>query len=607
VKRNVEPLTAESRRWRTGLLIACGVALVLVIYDAFLGTPLLPICGDVGFSDEPASASAAVGITGVSPGGPAARVGVRVGDRIDLRDLPFRERWSLNPPDWGSACVQVGRPLQYLVHRGMQTFSAVIVPASHASWGAITDWLILIPYLWALLFAALLAIRRPDLVQARLLSLILIIRFGGSFTNSLLPWWPIADFVVVWLGGWVPFGGAGLLSILLFATFGRPLSPLRRVLTGAAVGLVLLYAVRFRIIYPAFFVFALPVVWLTRPGLSWIGILGVVSCAIAALVASQGSERPRLLWIILAFAPPWLFEIIANVLHILGNNGPLWQNYNSLLAAVSVWTPVGLTYAILSRRCIDVGYVINRAIVFAGVSIVVLGVFVLVEWALSTWIVSASHTTSIVVNIAVALALGLSLRFVHRWVERFVDRVFFRKRHDDEVALRRFAKEAAFITNRETLLDRTATEISQHADASCVNVDLLSNGALENDPAVLALRAWHRPVDLHQYDTELKGGMAFPLVARGNVVGVLSCGEKRSGEAYAPDELDALESVAHGVGTALVALQAHNGEAHGTLLEAVTQLQRTQTEMQRTQKELLDAVLALAKRVTLESVPDDFS
>ena len=39
-----------------------------------------------------------------------------------------------------------------------------------------------------------------------------------------------------------------------------------------------------------------------------------------------------------------------------------------------------------------------------------------------------------------ALALGLSMRFLHHRVDSFVDSVFFRKRHDNERALRRFAR-----------------------------------------------------------------------------------------------------------------------------------------------------------------------
>ena len=39
------------------------------------------------------------------------------------------------------------------------------------------------------------------------------------------------------------------------------------------------------------------------------------------------------------------------------------------------------------------------------------------------------------------------------------------------------------------------------------------------------------------------------MISRGDLVGALVCGPKRDGEAYAPDEYDALVELAHGVGT----------------------------------------------------------
>src|SRR5581483_8124645 len=73
--------------------------------------------------------------------------------------------------------------------------------------------------------------------------------------------------------------------------------------------------------------------------------------------------------------------------------------------------PVVLTYAVFSRRVLDIGFVLNRAAIFSGVSVIVLGVFVLVEWLLSDWLRSANHSTNVIITGALALGLGLSLQF----------------------------------------------------------------------------------------------------------------------------------------------------------------------------------------------------
>ena len=89
---------------------------------------------------------------------------------------------------------------------------------------------------------------------------------------------------------------------------------------------------------------------------------------------------------------------------------------------------------------------------------------------------------------------------LRRWQNRFA--------HADEAALRRFAHESSYITDRTTLLERTKREVKEHTSAGEVAVLVrdgsasyasASNGervtVSENDPGILALRAWHKAGD----------------------------------------------------------------------------------------------------------------
>ena len=104
----------------------------------------------------------------------------------------------------------------------------------------------------------------------------------------------------------------------------------------------------------------------------------------------------------------------------------------------------------------------------------------------------------------------------------------------------------------------------------------------ENDPGIVALRAWNKPIDLHVFpDSELRGEFAFPMISRGDLVGTLICGPKRDGEAYAPDESEALLALAHGVGTALDTLSSRSnglmesiGETQALMLQELQSLPR---------------------------------
>jgi hypothetical protein len=82
-----------------------------------------------------------------------------------------------------------------------------------------------------------------------------------------------------------------------------------------------------------------------------------------------------------------------------------------------------------------------------------------------------------------------------------VDHVLFHKRHEAEAALRRFAHEARFITDRFTLLERVLSTVraSTGAHASSLMLDAGRESIDENDPALLALRAWPNPIALESF------------------------------------------------------------------------------------------------------------
>lgn len=65
------------------------------------------------------------------------------------------------------------------------------------------------------------------------------------------------------------------------------------------------------------------------------------------------------------------------------------------------------------------------------------------------------------------------------------------------------------------------------------------------------MRARHVVVDLRDVDSALPGALGFPMIVRGDIVGVLVCGPRADEETYAPDERDALSVLASSIGHAL--------------------------------------------------------
>jgi hypothetical protein len=304
--------------------------------------------------------------------------------------------------------------------------------------------------------------------------------------------------------------------------------------------------------------------------------LAALVCGLLAIREARGNERSRLVWATGSLSILYLSPLVAFFLNVyVAGVSVSWTVTNTAYFVAAI----GLMYSLLGRRLLDVGFVLNRAAVFTTVSLVVVGSFTLAEWALGGWLASESRGTNVLVSGALALALGLSIHPIHVRVDRLIDASFFRKRHEAEQALRAFAKEAAFITDPDIIVTRARDILERKTDCSWVDIALFDGagrfgGIDENDPAIVTLRTSHQIVNLNAVESVLRGEFAFPMSARGRLVGVLAIGPKRLGESYAPDEREAIGELAHGVGIALDVLSARHEHARDDRLDAILESNR---------------------------------
>ncbi|HEY1975288.1 MAG TPA: hypothetical protein VGG89_01915 [Candidatus Baltobacteraceae bacterium] len=567
-----------SGRWKVAILSLCaGSALLLLASQLFglLGYGGMPRVGLWGMQVVPDKPFTFV-VTSLDPGQGADRAGIRPGDVIDMRAQPLTVRfWLLDEPI-------AGRPATLQLVRGGRALTATVMPTGISVRRRPDIIVFAVAILWMIAFAALLVWRKPESYDVRLLSLTLICTAASraivNFSSS-----SAAFYVVDFLSIYVLYGAAVILWAMYCGTFDRPLSPLRRIVGYVCVALAVV-----SIAIGVAAVIGEMTLWFSADAyLHFYGgrseqwhlpydfavVAGIVAGALA-IGASRGEERQRAVWALVPLGLLFGFNVIGG--YFEGSQ----TGYSALVFWIAIRNvllfvvPILLTYAALGRRLLDVGFVANRALIFGIVSAIVVCVFLIVEWAANELLVNASRTTGTVFSMAVALGLGLSMRPIHRWTDRFVDQVFFRKRHEDEAALRRFAHEAAYITDRETLIERTVETVREHAYAATVSVMFLGTNVDENDRAIVALRTWHKPVDLDTLETTLQGEYAYPMLSRGRLMGALVCGPKADGESYAPDESAALFELAHGVGTALDLLGEGRTDGSTAVLEQLAALNR---------------------------------
>jgi hypothetical protein len=552
---------------RTALARAAIALVALAAIGCLVALPFFPAANvDFGLSYASSSESSGAVVDAVTPGSVAAKAGIAPGDRLKLAQDTPDERIRLRT-------LRSGEPIAFDVFRhgvGKRVVLSDSAPAVTPLNVSLSEAFVFLTYA----VMALLIVRRrsEDPRALELAGFLAAFAFGGALSSLVLqqvrgPWWVACG--VVAQSAYV-LGGTFVTAFC--ASFPHPAERgfrawVRR--ANAPVTLVALLLTVVGILGPYLAPErGLSLLSITPFSLCWVFFIGGSLGSLGvSLARARGLERQQLLWIALTFGFGFsglavMFASLA-ISHRFGD-----VRYATLTVAV---IPIGLAYVILRHRVVDVGFALNRAAVFGAVSLIVVALVGSIEWLVEKYVLAYGHIASSAVQLAVALGIGFGMRPLHAAIDRFIDDLFFRKRNEREERLRRFARELPYFTSREIALVRTGDVIRECADARSVAVFQWSGSAFanatldpaaaglaqvdENDPAIVALKAWHEPFELDASGSALGDGLAFGLQVRGELIGTLVLGPKRGGEAYAPDERDALEALAQALASLLDALE----------------------------------------------------
>ena len=533
--------------WRTLAISLIAMAIVFACYQM-----TLPDRDDFGFRFVvPPNAPGSIEVTSVQKNSPAAQAEIRSGDIITYGSTALQVARVRYPTPGSVVTLTVNghRTARLITRQTPRLFSFLLAP-----------FIIRLAFLCV---AALLAWRRPEDPAARAL-VVFLFSYGLiiSLDSGVLAT-PLLSLIVMGVLNTVLL----LLGTSAAAVFAAKFpsgqaKPVPLLLAKISQALAVLGAIAL-IAATLFARSAAAVAIVTALVLGAFGIIVLLVVATLVLAYTQGepTERQRRRWVFLLLG----VALTAALVDLIVWNTTRLRLVDTISLLVLGALPLGLAYVILRHRVIDVGFVLNRAIVYTGVSVVIVAIFVIVETLLSKFVEQNSRIGSIAAQLVVALILGFSIRAIHARVDRFVDNVLFRERHLAEAALRLLAHDAPYITETGVLISRCIKAVQRYGHARAAGVWLANSPTFrpaqhtfenakpvgENDAAVLAMRARRVSVDLPLEDSDLPGSIAFPMIVRGELLGVLVCGPKTDDETYAPDERDALASLAASAGHAL--------------------------------------------------------
>jgi hypothetical protein len=262
---------------------------------------------------------------------------------------------------------------------------------------------------------------------------------------------------------WIPIvGSVGILTMLLFPT-GRLASPRWRL--PARVGLVGIVAATIGwglVPFWAEEASATPgapvmqAILVIGTGLFAASLIAAVTSMILRFRAATGVERQQLKWVAFAGGLAVLVAgLYAGVVALTGDD----QAGSAALALAFLGIPSAIGIAILRHRLLDIDLLINRALVYATLSVVLGAVYVgavLVLQEVLRPITAGGGTLAIAAS---TLAVAAMFQPVRRRVHGAVDRRFYRSRYDAQRTLEAFATRLRDEVDLDSLTDalRAAT------------------------------------------------------------------------------------------------------------------------------------------------------
>jgi hypothetical protein len=514
-------------------------------------------------------------VLSVVPGQPAARAGLRAGDRILLDRLSPQERERLlygayRPP---------GKRVAFAVERAGAVREVNLV--SEAVPFAASDWYApLARFLEGFIFVSIgaaLVILRPTSVTWGFFLLAAgypIVSFG-SLDALLGRSWHDAYACLIGLVLGLTLWGGGVFTARFprgeADPWGRRYERFLLVaapLTGALLAAGNLFALA---------AYQQPLLQ-TYQALTIACIVGAIS-VLALRGPGPRAERARSLWVLVGSVIGLSALALNLILLSLGIPGFAGSPLQIVLPLALVLLPLSVAYAVLRHRVIDVRFALNRALVYGFFTSTLVVAFSLIEFFVGKL---ESGRVAQYVELGLAVVVGFSFNLVHERVEDAFERFFFRRQHAAEQRLRRIVAAVPHAEGAATVDDFLTREPMQAYDLGSAALFRRGTDAafhrtvalgwpgdtLERlpaaDPLIAYLAAERDLIELDSIRWSASGlptgrerpFVALPIAAHNVLVGLAFFGERRNGETLDPDERAMLRQLASAAAAAYDHLDA---------------------------------------------------
>ncbi|HEX2053420.1 MAG TPA: histidine kinase, partial [Actinomycetota bacterium] len=346
---------------------------------------------------------------------------------------------------------------------------------------------------------------------------------------------------------WFPLVTLALVFVPLLFPSGRPPSPAWRPVAWLAAGSTIVFAALSALqetiaVRDTDVVITNPlgIQGLDNPEETSAGLLpsllvaGCILAAVASVVVrfrrSRGDERQQLKWFTFAAA---LLPLQIAADQVIPDT---WQGSDFLFALTIAALPVACGIGVLKYRLYDIDLVINRTLVYGGLTAAVVAFYV----AVVTGFDLVLRRSGVGVSLVATALVAVFFQPVRERLQSAVDRLMYGETRDPYRVLSRLGKRLEAVPAVEQMLPSLVESVAQAMRVPYVAVEL---------------RQGQEFLLLAAHGQKTAGRVDLPLLYQGEVVGRLVVGRRSPGERFSDRDFRLLEDLASHAGSAVNAVR----------------------------------------------------
>jgi signal transduction histidine kinase len=306
-------------------------------------------------------------------------------------------------------------------------------------------------------------------------------------------------------------------------------------------------------------------------------ISGIFNFIHSFIIATETSERKKILWLLLGMIGPLGFVILWQIPQALNYNAFLPEEMIILIASIM---PLTFTISIIRYHIMDIYLIINRSTVYGIVVVFLLAVYALII-AIAMKVVDTFTTESSIITSAIAaILLALIFEPVRKLVQKIVDKKFFRVKYNYRLAQRKFLDEMNMGVDQKILALFTVDKLDELLKPHCINLMMISenggqltpyakkNCLFSNEEYIEELKDMtdHSLSQIFSFPDQIEPGIPYHEIhikgdhgisivlpirrQNGALLGLLCLGKKKSENFYGLEDIDLLKTVITQLGLA---------------------------------------------------------